>query len=173
MQLGLGLELARKGWQTAWYANGKTAPARGWWGPEGLFLSLFALAFTLVALYPREVSKGRWGQAWWVLAQGVATPLSSHGSEIGSSLSHPLSSLLLRMRRSLQRSCCPSTRHPSPAAARVMPSRPATPLQQTWRSRQESRPVSSLMPPVTAPAPAVPAMLAGAAAQACAAPCCV
>ncbi|PSC71766.1 molybdate transporter 2 isoform A [Micractinium conductrix] len=54
MQLGLGLELARKGWQQAWFADGKAAPARQWWGPEGLFLALCALAFILLTVYPRE-----------------------------------------------------------------------------------------------------------------------
>ncbi|KAL4420409.1 hypothetical protein ABPG75_010065 [Micractinium tetrahymenae] len=58
MQLGLSLGLARKGWQQAWYANGQTSSARGWWGPEGLFLALFALAFILLAIHPREV--GLW-----------------------------------------------------------------------------------------------------------------
>ncbi|KAL4424675.1 hypothetical protein ABPG77_004482 [Micractinium sp. CCAP 211/92] len=54
MQLGLGLGLAKKGWQQAWYADGKSAPARGWWGPEGLLLALFALALILLSIYPAE-----------------------------------------------------------------------------------------------------------------------
>ena len=44
-----------QGWQQAWFADGKAAPARQWWGPEGLFLALCALAFILLTVYPREV----------------------------------------------------------------------------------------------------------------------
>ena len=46
--------LVVQGWQLVWYANGKAPPARQWWGPEGLFLGLSALIFTLLTIYPRE-----------------------------------------------------------------------------------------------------------------------
>jgi hypothetical protein len=54
MQLGLGLALALKGFQQVWYANTKAAPARGWWGVEGLCLGMAALLFILLTVYPAE-----------------------------------------------------------------------------------------------------------------------
>jgi hypothetical protein len=58
MQLGLGLQLASKGALQVWFADGKAAPVRGWWGAEGLFLGLFAVAFTLLTVYPMPPRPG-------------------------------------------------------------------------------------------------------------------
>ena len=58
MQLGLGLNLAMKGFDQVWYANSKDAPTREWWGVEGLFLGLFALIFILLTVYQSKVEDG-------------------------------------------------------------------------------------------------------------------
>lgn len=52
MQLGLGLTLAKAGWQQVWYTNQKSPPTRDWWSVQGLFLGLFALVFILLTAYP-------------------------------------------------------------------------------------------------------------------------
>ena len=54
MQLGLGLNLALKGWQQVWYANGKGPPIRDFSTTDGIWLGLFAIAFILISVYPRN-----------------------------------------------------------------------------------------------------------------------
>lgn len=53
MQLGLGIQLASKGFQMVWYQNSKSGAIRQWWTPEGLFLGLFSLVFIGMTIYPR------------------------------------------------------------------------------------------------------------------------
>jgi hypothetical protein len=54
MQLGLGLQLAQKGFQMVWYANSKSGDIRQCWTAEGLFLGLFSLVFIGITIYPRS-----------------------------------------------------------------------------------------------------------------------
>ncbi|KAL4513241.1 hypothetical protein Ndes2526A_g02379 [Nannochloris sp. 'desiccata'] len=54
MQLGLGLQLALKGWQQVWYINAKGPPTRQAWTPEGLVLGLAAVLFIFLTIYPRK-----------------------------------------------------------------------------------------------------------------------
>ncbi|GAB4819782.1 hypothetical protein N2152v2_006828 [Parachlorella kessleri] len=51
LQLGLGLSLARKGFQQVWFANSRTGPARDWWGVEGQCLGIVALLFILLSVF--------------------------------------------------------------------------------------------------------------------------
>jgi len=54
MQLGLGLQLALRGWRQVWYTNGKEPPIRQAWTPEGLVLGLAAIIFIFLTIYPRK-----------------------------------------------------------------------------------------------------------------------
>jgi MFS superfamily sulfate permease-like transporter len=56
MQLGLGLQLALKGWQSVWYSNGKGPPTRQAGTTEGLVLGLAALVFVFLTIYPRKTT---------------------------------------------------------------------------------------------------------------------
>jgi len=54
MQLGLGLQLASKGWKQVWYTNAKGPPVRQAWTPEGLVLGIAAVIFIFLTIYPRK-----------------------------------------------------------------------------------------------------------------------
>lgn len=53
MQLGLGLNLAVKGFQQVWY-DGGPPDERPWWEVDGRFLGLAAILFTFLTVFPRD-----------------------------------------------------------------------------------------------------------------------
>lgn len=47
--------LSVQGWQQVWYADGRSAPARAWWGVEGLCVGILTLLFILLTVYTKQV----------------------------------------------------------------------------------------------------------------------